>query len=71
MDWDAVEDGWTLPRYIAMQEMWAEEGPPLETWAAAYFKFKGEPPERKRKINRVGAAENIQSLMAEFGGGRG
>ena len=64
-----VEDTWTFPRFIALQELYAEEGPPIENWAAAYFKFSGEKPARKRAeaLKRSGAARNISDLKSAFG----
>lgn len=61
-DWDMIENTWTFPRYIALQEFYGEEGPPLELWAAAYFKFKGTPPERKQKLR--GAAQYFYEQKA-------
>ena len=65
-----VEDTWTFPRFIALQELYAEEGPPIDNWAAAYFKFKGEKPARKRatELKGRGAAANFADLKAAFGG---
>lgn len=47
-----------------MQECWADEGPPVATWAAAYFKFK--PAKRRKKEKPKRAAEAAQELLALF-----
>ena len=39
----------------------------MEAWAAAYFKFKGEAPSRKKKAQRKRAAEHLGDFRSLLG----